>query len=207
MRDVSTAQMGLPQRLADPERDGTVFTRDLTAAPETPVVPGATLRAATASDAAVLQEAMDASGIYPKDVVQTRLRDGRRSYVVETDGKIVSYGWVAFSAEPIGDLGLSFQLAPDEVYIYDCATRPDYRGRGYYPALLRTMAADLCREGWRRAWIGTGPGNVVSQRGIARAGFQKVADVYATPEPAGSIGVELYGVPGTAPDLLSHAAW
>src|SRR5437879_134362 len=100
-RDGRAAGMGGPQRLADPERDGTVFTRDLTEAPERPVVPGATLRPATASDAAALQEAMDASGIYPQDVVVTRLRDGRRPYVVETDGKIVSYGWVAFSAEPI----------------------------------------------------------------------------------------------------------
>jgi ribosomal protein S18 acetylase RimI-like enzyme len=199
--------MGGSQRLADPARDGTVFTRDLTAALELPVVPGATVRPATAADAAALQEAMEASGIYPDDAVQTRLRDGRRPYVVETDGQIVSYGWVAFSAEPIGDLGLSFTLAPDEVYIYDCATRPAYRGRGYYPTLLRTMAADLGREGWRRAWIGTGPGNFVSQRGIARAGFEKVADVYAAPDPTGSTRVELYGVPGVSPDLLRHAAW
>jgi GNAT superfamily N-acetyltransferase len=199
--------MGGPQRRADPARDGTVFTRDLTDGPEMPVVPGATVRPATAADAAALQEAMEASGVYSKDVVETRLRAGRRPYVVETDGKIVTYGWVAFSAEPIGDLGLSFALAADEVYIYDCATRPDYRGRGYYPALLRTMAADLSREGWRRAWIGTGPGNFVSQRGIARAGFQKVADVSAAQDPDGSTRAELYGVPGVSPDLLSHAAW
>src|SRR5437588_13033875 len=119
---------------------------------------------------------MHASGSYPQDIVETRLHDGRRPYVVETDGTIVSYGWVAFSAEPVGDLGISFQLDPDEVYIYDCATRPEYRGRGYYTAMLRTMAARLNREGRRRAWIGTAPGNFVSQRCIARAGFQKVAD-------------------------------
>jgi GNAT superfamily N-acetyltransferase len=199
--------MGGLRRLVDPERDGTVFTCDLAAAPQVPVVPGATLRPATVADAVALQEAMGASGVYSEDVVETRLRDGRRPYVVETDGKIVSYGWVAFSAEPIGDLGLSFELAAGEVYIYDCATRPDYRGRGYYPALLRAMVADLSREGWRRAWIGTGPGNFVSQRGIARAGFQKIADVYAAPDPNRSTRVELYGVPGVSPDLLRHAAW
>jgi GNAT superfamily N-acetyltransferase len=199
--------MGEPRRLADPVRDGTVFTRDLTAAPQVPVVRGAMVRRATAADAAALQEGMEASGIYPADVVEMRLRAGRRPYVVETDGKIVSYGWVAFSAEPIGDLGLSFELTAGEAYIYDCATRPDYRGRGYYPALLRTMVADLSREGWLRAWIGTGPGNFISQRGIARAGFQKVADVYATPDPNGATRVELYGVPGVSSDLLSQAAW
>jgi hypothetical protein len=45
-----------------------------------------------------------------------------------------------------------------------------------------------------------------SQRGIARAEFEKVADVYAAPGPDGSIRVDLYGVSGVAPDLLSHAA-
>src|SRR5207248_10816862 len=109
--------------------------------------------------------------------------------------------------DALGALGSSVALASGEGYIYDCATRPDYRGRGYYPALLRATAADLSREGWRRAWIGTGPGNFVSQRGIARAGFQKVADVSAAQDPDGSTRAELYGVPGVSPDLLSHAAW
>src|SRR2546426_5614605 len=118
--------MGGPRRLADPERDGAVFTRNLGDAPEMPVAPDVTLRPATSADTAALEEAMHASGSYPQDIVETRLHDGRRPYVVETDGTIVSYGWVAFSAEPIGDLGISFQLDPDEVYIYDCATRPDY---------------------------------------------------------------------------------
>ena len=55
--------MGGPRRLADPERDGTVFTRDLTDAPQMPVLPGVTVRPATAADAAALQDAMDASGV------------------------------------------------------------------------------------------------------------------------------------------------
>src|SRR5919197_538142 len=77
--------MGGSRRLADPERDGTVFTRDLTAVPQMPVVPGATVRPATAADAAALQEVMEASGAYPEDVAETRLRAGRRPYVVETE--------------------------------------------------------------------------------------------------------------------------
>lgn len=199
--------METPRQLADPERDGVLFVCDLARAPNTPAVHGATLRVATPADAAALREAMEASGSYPEDVVTERLHEGRRPYVVETDGLIVSYGWVAFSAEPIGDLGIAFLLEPGEAYIYDCATRPAYRGRGYYPALLRLMAGELHREGLRRVWIGTAPGNIVSQRGIARAGFTKVADVGITLRLDGSIHVALYGVPGIPPDLLSHAAW
>ena len=205
--------METPRRLADPERDGTLYVYDLDNDDlDTPVAPppvsGARLRPAdTPADAPALRAAMRASGEYPDDIVEIRLRDGRLPYVAEADGKVVSYGWVALSAEPIGDLGLSFRLRPDEAYVYDCATRPDYRGRGLYPALLRFMLGELRRGGRRRAWIGTAPGNYVSQRGIARAGFAKVADVHIARRPDGSPRVDLYGVPGVAPDLLERAAW
>jgi len=193
--------------LADPDRDGTLFMYDLTVAPEPPHIRDAALRAATAADVQALQDAMHASGEYLDDVVRARRLHGRHPYVVEVDGKIVSYGWVAYSAEPLGDLGISFQLKPDEAYIYDCATRPDYRGRGYYPALLRFMCAALRHEGRRRAWIGTAPGNFTSQHSITRAGFVKVADVNFTRRPDGSFRVDIYGVPGVAPDVLEDAAW
>jgi RimJ/RimL family protein N-acetyltransferase len=120
---------------------------------------------------------------------------------------VLTYGWVAFSAEPIGDLGIAFLLDPGEAYIYDCATRPEHRGHGYYAALLRFMAYDLGRDGLGRAWIGTAPGNVVSQRGIARAGFAKVADVRIDRQPGGAMSIQLLGVPGADRALLDHAAW
>lgn len=154
----------------------------------------------------MLQEAMEASGLYPPDIVTRRLRDGRRPYILETDDLIASYGWIAFDPEPIGDLGISFQLEPGEAYIYDCATRPAYRGRGYYPALLRVMLRDLHRAGLRRVWIATAPGNIPSQHGIVHAGFSKVADVNIRHQN-GAPRAELYGVPGVPHDLLDHAAW
>jgi len=199
--------MTTARRLADPDRDGTLFLYELTAPVAAPQLSGATLRAAGPADVPALQEAMHASGEYLDDVVEARRHDGRQPYVVETDGQIVSYGWIARSAEPLGDLGISFQLKPDDAYIYDCATRPDYRGRGYYPTLLRFMCAELRRQGWRRVWIGTAPGNFTSQRGIARAGFMKVADVNFTRRPDGSFRVDLYGPPGVPADILATAAW
>ena len=199
--------MAAPRRYADPERDGAVFTYDLGHVPAASALPGVAIGVAAADDASALQEAMQASGAYPDDVVEARLRDGRRPYIVETDSLIASYGWVAFEAEPVGDLGFSFELDQGEAYIYDCATRPDYRGRGYYPALLRAMAAALRAEGYKRLWIGTAPGNFVSQRGIARAGFLKVADVHISLQADGALHSYLHGVPGVPPALLDHAAW
>ena len=195
------------RRLADPDRDGTLFVYDLFHPSESALPGDVSARAALPGDARALQEAMEASGLYAPDTVATRLREGRRPYLLETDDLIASYGWIAVTAEPIGDLGISFRLAPDEAYIYDCATRPAYRGRGYYPALLRMMIRDLRREGRRHVWIATAPGNVPSQRGIVRAGFGKVADVNMKRRPDGALEPELYGVPGVSSDLLAHAAW
>jgi RimJ/RimL family protein N-acetyltransferase len=204
---MSDAPRAVPRQLADAERDGTLFVYDLAQAHAAPGLPHAELRAATQADVPALQEAMEASGLYPPDVVTSRLAEGRRPHIVEADGLIAAYGWVALSPEPIGDLGIRFLLEPGEAWIYDCATRPAYRGRGYYPALLRCMVADMGEQKLRRAWIGTAPGNAVSQRGIVRAGFTKVADTGIAREPGGRLSIAVYGVPGIPPDLLKHAAW
>lgn len=188
--------------LADPDRDGMIFVYELARAPRAPLLDGATPRAATLADAATLQQAMETSGLYDEHTVHQRLRTGRRPYLVETEGVIASYGWVAYTAEPIGDLGIAFELDPDEAYIYDCATRSHYRGRHYYPALLQQMLVDLHRDGLARAWIATAPGNAASWRGITRAGFIKVADANVTCRP-----ITVYGVPGISAELLEHAAW
>lgn len=150
---------------------------------------------------------MHASGDYPAGVAAGRFSPERHAYGIWADGMIVTYGWVAYTPEPVGNSGVSFRLAPGDAYIYDCATRPAYQGRGFYKALLRGIAADLRREGCRRAWIGTEPGNVISQRGILGAGFTKVADVNLTRRANGRPRPEVYGAPGVAEDLVAQAEW
>ena len=54
---------------------------------------------------------------------------------------------------------LPIRLAPGEVYIWDCATLPAYRGQGLYPALLAHIVKELSAEGLRRAWIGADTGS------------------------------------------------
>lgn len=131
-------------------------------------------------EAELLQAAMEKSGVYPPGDAANRLQAGREAFVgeVETpDGPLmVTYGWLALTAEPLGNTGCSFDPPPGEAYLYDFATVPEYRGHGFYPALLRYLVADLAKRGIRRAWIGTAPGNYPSMRSISRAGFTKVAD-------------------------------
>jgi GNAT superfamily N-acetyltransferase len=106
-----------------------------------------------------------------------RLNAGKQCYFAPVGGQLAVYGWVSFVEEHIGELNLRVKLLPGEVYIWDCATAPEFRGKHLYSALLSHMIQELWAQGFCRAWIGADFENVASQRGMARAGFHHVADL------------------------------
>ena len=70
------------------------------------------------------------------------------------------------------------RLHPDEAYIWDCATLPEYRKLHLYSALLSYILHEMLEsQPVCRAWIGADLANIPSQRGIARAGFRHVANL------------------------------
>ena len=100
-----------------------------------------------------------------------------------SNGELVTYGWVTFDFEHIGELSLSIQLRPGEAYIWDCGTPPLYRGKHLYPALLTYILGELQEMGLRRVWIGADSDNVASQKGMARAGFRPIVDYLLAQTP------------------------
>jgi ribosomal protein S18 acetylase RimI-like enzyme len=141
--------------------------------PELLPVPG--LVAALAEDDEMLAEL---ARIEPGEVAARR-RAGNRPYVARLDGEPVALGWSTSSAVEIGELDLVFTLPPGNSYLWGFVTAPAWRGRGLYPrllqAILRAEGDDL------RAWIGHEPPNAASARGILKAGFGCVGDVFRTP--------------------------
>src|SRR5260370_38645437 len=105
-------------------------------------------------------------------LVMQRIDTWRNGVVSRIEGILVSYGWVTFDEEDIGELGLSIRLKAGEAYIWNCATLPAYRGQRLYPALLAHMVGELHRQGLHRVWIGTDTDNLPSQSGMALAGCQ-----------------------------------
>lgn len=169
-------------------------------------------RAVGANEAAMLQQVMDRAGDYPPGDVAERFTRERQAYIgqITEAGQerptVVAYGWVALTIEPLGNSGYAFQPLPGDAYLYDFATLPDHRGRGYYPALLRFILGELARQGIRRVWIGTAPGNGISARSIARAGFQLIVEVRIHPPGAGEpFRFEPVPVPGVDAELLEIA--
>ncbi len=156
------------------------------------------------AEAEKVQEAMEQAGVYPPGDAANRLRRHRKAYVGEIagTGKIATYGWIAFDKEPLGGSGWAFLPQPGEAYFYDFATLPQYRGRGYYPILLRFILEELAKQQVKRGWIGTAPGNDVSARSIARAGFTLVGRIQVKLDESGQPHFEATPVPGSRPELI-----
>ncbi len=124
----------------------------------------------------VAGELVQAMGLDDPEIILQRFARGRHCYAARVDGKLVAYGWVTFDEEAIGELGLRFRLKAGEAYIWDCATLLAYRRQHLYTALLSCIVSELRASGLCRVWIGTDMDNLVSQNGIALAGFQPAID-------------------------------
>ena len=190
---------------ASPQPIGVVWYMNLL---EQPVRPAATLAARFGQVGleAVADLARAMGGDDP-GLVQRRLDAGRRCYAAWTQGSLAAYGWVSFTEEEVGELGLRLRLLPGEAYIWDCATLPDYRRRGLYSALLSHIILTLRSEGLRGLWIGADATNAPSLAGIAQAGFTTVADLVAAPAQPGERRRRawLEARPGVSQERLAEA--
>ncbi len=130
----------------------------------------------------LLAQAMD---IVDLAQIMRRFERGKWCYAGLLADTIVTYGWVTFDEEDIGELGLKARLRPGEAYIWDCATLPAYRGQRLYPALLAYILRALAAEGVHHVWLGTDADNIPSQKGVALVGFRPVVDAGLAEAPAG----------------------
>jgi GNAT superfamily N-acetyltransferase len=155
-----------------PQRVGTIWTHDLQGS-----LAGITLQVSPIFRAAGPEIA---SQLANPDLAR-RFAAGRRCYAAWVEDQLAAYGWVSFGTEYVGELGLTIRLFPCEAYIWDCYTFPAFRGKHLYAALLVHILQELRVENRCRVWIGADFENIPSQRGIDRAGFQRIADVLIHP--------------------------
>ena len=191
-----------PAAVSQRDPVGTFWLLDLARQEPSPVAPRIEARFGRAGEeaAAELAGAMELAG--PAPVVE-RFSGGRRCYVARVGGAVAAYGWVSFEEEWIGELGKRLRLAPGDAYVWDCVCLPAYRGKRLFPALLAYVARDLRTEGLRRVWIGANTESVASQKGIALAGFQPMADVFLAPGP-GDGPASMAGRPGVPEPLVEE---
>jgi hypothetical protein len=186
----------------DPRRHGTIWVLNLDK--EAPaVIPRlpADFRRITLDLAPALASSTDSLTV--TEITQ-RLESGRQCFAAWVEGQAVAYGWVSFEHEDIGELNLRIKLVPGEAYIWDCATLPAFREKLLYSALLVYILGELRAQNRCRAWIGADNDNLVSQRGMARAGFHHVADLVIERVLA-MRQVWVMGLPGVPESIVAEA--
>ena len=92
---------------------------------------------------------------------------GAVCYIAYWEGAPAGAGWLFRVSYLLRRAG----LGPRACYLGGFQVREAYRGRGIYPALLRTMCRDALREGLV-PYIDTTADNVASRKGIIKAGFE-----------------------------------
>ena len=121
--------------------------------------------------------------------VINRINHGHRPYVARMDGQPVAYGWLATNKISIGELDINVELPPDDRYLWDFATLPDWQGRGLYPRLLQSILEQEIQNA-KRFWIIHAPENLPSGVGMSKAGFEFVGQLSYTLD--GKVGLAPY---------------
>lgn len=97
------------------------------------------------------------------------LSAGGRLFALKREGELVSFGWAMHSETfGVGEIGGVVALTSAVLWIWNCFTPVEHRGRGYYPALLMGIRREL---GSPPTLIYCEARNFASRRGIEKAGF------------------------------------
>ncbi len=104
-----------------------------------------------------------------RDVVEARMARGCRCFVARLGDEVVAFGWLATGTEWIGELELEIRPGRDAAYIWNCATHPAHRRKGFFRCLVTGIAAQAQREDLTRLWIGTL--DIPAAKGVADVGF------------------------------------
>ena len=112
-----------------------------------------------------------------KEKVLQRWSEGHCLYGIMMDDALLAYGWVSGAAAAVGVLHAMVLHVPERsVYIWDCFTRPELRGRGLFQELLRGIVER--HPGIDIAYSAVDVNNAPSIRAMTKAGFRPLFRYY-----------------------------
>ena len=115
---------------------------------------------------------LDFADLISMETVLKRLSESEECYLARQQNQVLSYCWFSTQAVYVKEIGKYFQIRKGEIYLYDAATRKDWRGHGLYPLLLTEILRMVARRNLRKVYIFTDSMNIASQKGIKKAGFR-----------------------------------
>ncbi|CAH7020039.1 conserved hypothetical protein [Vibrio chagasii] len=77
-----------------------------------------------------------------KKIVISELQKGSIVYLLHEKNTVSAYACLASSKINIGEISAKIEVLDDEVYIYNCFTMPNCRGKGLYTKLLNVIVSD-----------------------------------------------------------------
>lgn len=86
--------------------------------------------------------------------------------------EVISYCWMAFDWESVGEINRVVRLRQKEVYLFDAFTHSHHRGKDLFSAVLSKSLEWAKSHGYSRALIFALSDNQASTRAIAKAGFK-----------------------------------
>ena len=107
-----------------------------------------------------------------RELVIKRLRQGHVLHGIVDHGDLCGYCWVS-RAGSSNDVffGKLFNVPEAAVYIWDCATFPKYRNRGYYRYALKGILSS--ESGINSAYVAVDRFNYISRRALESVGFRE----------------------------------
>jgi RimJ/RimL family protein N-acetyltransferase len=101
--------------------------------------------------------------------IGAELRSGAQIYCIYDNDNISHFSCVSRDNRYVGEINRRIKLCDGDVYIYNCYTDKDYRGKGLYAETLRHI---IHKYRGRRIIIACLDGNTPSLRTIEKVGFK-----------------------------------
>ncbi|MEP7064901.1 MAG: GNAT family N-acetyltransferase [Gemmatimonadota bacterium] len=113
-------------------------------------------------------------------VQATRLAEGRvnDAYGLYIDHVLAGITWMIPAPHDAMYTVRNVKLRRDEVELTHCITLPEFRNRGVYTYMIRTLCAMAAKAGVRRVYMITNRTNIASQRGILKAGLKQTGGIH-----------------------------
>ena len=105
------------------------------------------------------------------------IRKGHLCFIVDMDGEIVHYKWVAFDEAYVSELKRDIYFDSDSAYIYSSYTVPDCRGFGLDPKVTTKVFDYLYGKGIEKVYILVRHNNLPSLRVMQKVGYRKMGEI------------------------------
>jgi hypothetical protein len=161
-----------------------VFRQDTTAAlSKVPEPPGANVELLNGEELRHVENPADDPEFRNRQVERLHRFGQSYAYGVRLGAAIAHVSWLLPSSAVLRDPPILLELREDEAEITGCETISAFRGRGLYPYAIRRIVEVARSCGIRRVYMKTRDTNESSQRGILKAGFERVGSIRVITPP------------------------